>query len=80
MVHPSYLAFCVVAGLAGLNPCRSAKLPSWHGPDVFFEGSLPSKRLSHGFASCDNGKLYVFGGNNIGTGVTGELDETLHWC
>jgi hypothetical protein len=54
-----------VAGLACLHYIKSAKLPSWRGPDTFFEGNLPSKRFSHGFTSCDDGKIYVFGGSNV---------------
>ena len=45
-----------------LHPSRSAKLPSWLGPNTFFfEGIPPSKRAKHGFASCDNGTIHVFG-------------------
>jgi hypothetical protein len=58
-------AWCVVyvAVLAGLHPSQSAKvkLPSWRGPDAFFDGTLPSNRSRHGFASVD-GRIYVFGG------------------
>jgi hypothetical protein len=60
----SWWLLCV-AGLACLHSIRSAKLPSWRGPDTFFEGNLPSKRFSHGFAACDDGKIYVFGGSNV---------------
>ena len=60
----SWCLLCL-AGLVGLCPSKSTKLPSWRGPDTFFEGSLPSKRFSHGFAACDDGKIYVFGGSNI---------------
>ena len=60
-------AWCVVcvAILAGLNlsQCANAKLPSWRGPDTFFEGTLPSNRSSHGFASVD-GMIYIFGGQD----------------
>ncbi len=38
------------------------KLPSWRGPDTFFEGPLPSGRYGHGFASSDDGKIYIFAG------------------
>jgi hypothetical protein len=51
-----------VLGLIVLNSSICAKLPSWRGPDIFFDGILPSGRESHGFASCDDGKIYVFGG------------------
>jgi hypothetical protein len=52
-----------VALLAHLHRglCAKAKLPSWRGPDIFFDGTLPSNRYSHGFASVD-GWMYVFGG------------------
>ena len=61
-------AWCVVCAallLAGLHPsrCAKTKLPSWRGPDTFFDGTLPSNRSSHGFASVD-GRIYVFGGQN----------------
>ena len=60
-------AWCVVCAalLAGLHPsrCAKAKLPSWRGPDTFFDGTLPSNRSWHGFASVD-GRIYVFGGQN----------------
>jgi hypothetical protein len=51
-----------VIGLVSVHPSRCAKLPSWRGPDTFFDGSLPSVRDSHGFALCDDGRIYVFGG------------------
>jgi hypothetical protein len=53
-----------VALLADLHRslCAKAKLPSWRGPDAFFDGTLPSNRYSHGFASVD-GWIYVFGGS-----------------
>ena len=41
---------------------EAAKLRAWTGPDIFYEGSLPSKRSYHGFSTCDNGRMYVFGG------------------
>ncbi len=56
--------------LAGLHSSQSAKLPSWRGPDTFFEGRLPSNRNDHGFSSCDDGRIYVFGGD---AGQDGEL-------
>jgi hypothetical protein len=51
------------AFLAGLHPsrCAKAKLPSWSGPNAFFDGTLPVRRSGHGFASVD-GRIYVFGG------------------
>jgi hypothetical protein len=52
---------------------QCAKVPSWHGPDVFFEGSLPSNRDSHGFESCDDGRIYVFGGEAKPDGDKGEM-------
>jgi hypothetical protein len=52
----------IVFGLTSLKFCNCAKLPSWRGPETFFEGRLPSNRENHGFAACDDGRLYVFGG------------------
>ena len=59
------LACCVVgvASFACLQLSHCAKLPSWRGPDTFFDGTLPSNRSLHGFASCDDGRIYVFGGD-----------------
>jgi hypothetical protein len=51
-----------IAGLAFLPCCRCAKLPSWRGPNTFFDGTLPSERIEHGFVSGDDGKIYIFGG------------------
>jgi hypothetical protein len=57
-----WCAVCV-AVLASVHPsrCAKAKLPSWRGPDAFFDGALPSNRSDHGFAEAD-GRIYVFGG------------------
>ena len=57
-------AVCIV-GLIWLHRARCAKLPSWRGPDTFFDGILPSNRSSHGFAAGDDGRLYVFGGDTL---------------
>ncbi len=56
------LCFLGILGLSNLHPSRCAKLTSWRGPDTFFEGTLPSNRNLHGFATCDDGWIYVFGG------------------
>jgi hypothetical protein len=53
---------CIIVGVVG---SQCAKLPSWRGPDVFFEGSLPSIRIHFGFASSDEGRIYAFGGMNL---------------
>ncbi len=52
-----------IAVLASLHPsrCAKAKLPSWRGPNALFDGTMPSDRAGHGFASVD-GRIYVFGG------------------
>jgi hypothetical protein len=52
-----------IAVLASLHPsrCAKAKLPSWRGPNALFDGTMPSNRTDHGFASVD-GRIYVFGG------------------
>ena len=64
-------AWCVVcvALLAGLHPsrCAKAKLPSWRGPDTWFDGTMPSNRTRHGFASV-GGRIYVFGGSGFSAG------------
>ena len=41
----------------------SLKQRSWLGPSQFFEGTVPSPRWLHGFATAEE-KLYVFGGYN----------------
>ena len=51
------LFFCVHA---------SSKLRSWMGPDLFYQGQLPSRRYSHGFAASDQENLFVFGGSSSG--------------
>jgi hypothetical protein len=62
-------AWCVVcvAVLACVHPsrCAKAKLPSWRGPNVFFDGNQPSNRSNHGFEEAD-GRIYVFGGAERG--------------
>jgi hypothetical protein len=67
----AWYAICV-AGLTYLHPSQCVKLPSWRGPDTFFDGTLPSNRFSHGFESCDDGRIYVFGGQT----QTGNLIRT----
>jgi hypothetical protein len=64
-------AWCAVhfAMLAGLPTSECAKLPSWRGPNTFFDGTLPSARDDSGFEMCDDGKIYIFGGY----GPNGEL-------
>jgi hypothetical protein len=59
--------FVCVAVLACVHPsrCAKAKLPSWRGPDAFFDGTLPSNRFYHGFAETD-GRIYIFGGAESG--------------
>jgi hypothetical protein len=70
MARASWVWYVVcVAGFAGLRPSQSAKLPSWRGPDTFFDGTLPPARQKHGFASCDDGKVYVFGGDDQNGGA-----------
>jgi hypothetical protein len=58
------VAWFAVCGLylASFYPSRCAKLPSWRGPDTFFDGTLPSKRSLHGFESFGDGRIYIFGG------------------
>ncbi len=41
---------------------EAAKVRPWLGPDVFTSGQVSSARAAHGFASANDGKLYVFGG------------------
>ena len=43
----------------------AAKLRSWRGPEMYFEGPLPSQRQSHGFVSYGE-KLVLFGGESGG--------------
>ncbi len=73
------LAWCAfyIAELTIPHPCSCVKLPSWHGTDIFFGGSLPPKRMAHGFTSCDDGRIYVFGGR----GKKGDLKriESAKW-
>jgi hypothetical protein len=59
----AWISVCVMI-LAGLPPCRctKSKLPSWLGPNTLLGGTLPSSRFGHGFASCDDGRIYLFGG------------------
>ncbi len=57
-----WYAVCVAIQMFPLSRC--SKLPSWLGPDFFFDGTLPSARQQHGFALCDDGKFYVFGGDD----------------
>jgi hypothetical protein len=59
----TWYAVCV-AVFAGLPLTRCSKLPSWLGPDFFFDGTLPSGRNEHGFEVCDDGKIYIFGGDD----------------
>ena len=51
---------CALA-LVSLQPCYS-KYPSWSGPDIFLDGTLPFNRSLHGFTLADDGRIYVFGG------------------
>jgi hypothetical protein len=44
------------------SPVYAAKLRSWVGPDLYFEGRLPPIRADHGFSANNDGKLYLFGG------------------
>jgi hypothetical protein len=60
-VIPELLGWCMLF-IMGLHPSQCEKIPSWRGPDTFFLGSMPPKRESHGFTSCDDGRVYVFGG------------------
>jgi hypothetical protein len=53
-------ALCIM-GFVVLETAICAKLPSWRGPNTFFDGTIPTNRNGHGFASCD-GRMYVFGG------------------
>ncbi len=62
-----------VAVLAGLPPSRCSKLPSWRGPNSFFDGTMPSNREGHGFAEVD-GRIYVFGGAAV-SGETLRAEE-----
>ena len=47
-----------------MNGVEAAKLRSWtiSRPD----NTLPSVRFNHGFTGSDDGKLYLFGGINLG--------------
>jgi hypothetical protein len=51
-------------GLAGLLSSQAkAKIPSWRGPDTFFDGTVPTNRSSQGIATFDDGRIYIFGGD-----------------
>ena len=73
-------AWCVVcvALLAGLHPsrCAKAKLPSWRGPDALFDGTMPSNRSGHGFASV-GGRIYVFGGSGPARESSGDFGKRM---
>jgi hypothetical protein len=64
---------CIVEFASLPSSQAKSKLPPWNGPDAFFDGPLPSKRSQHGFASCDDGRIYVFGGQ-------GQQGEILGLC
>ena len=41
----------------------SSKIRSWfNASDSLLDGTLPSARYGHGFASSEDGKIYLFGG------------------
>jgi hypothetical protein len=42
------------------------KKRSWLGPNTFYEGSLPSARVGHGFACPNGGTIFAFGGLGVG--------------
>ncbi len=59
------LVWCLICFvLTGLPFSKAkAKVPSWRGPDTFYDGALPSNRSSQGFAPFDDGRIYIFGGD-----------------
>ena len=58
----SHLAFVLLLCLF-LGPVAAAKLRSWLDTrSTFMEGTLPSARLGHGFATTEDGQVYAFGG------------------
>jgi hypothetical protein len=63
MPHTMYLAALILLFLS--HTPKAAKLRSWLGPDFFFDGNLPSNRSTGGFASSEDGKIYLFGGFNL---------------
>ncbi len=61
-----------IVGLASLPSSQAkSKLPPWSGPENILDGALPSNRSQHGFVSCDDGRIYVFGGK----GQQGEMPD-----
>ncbi len=63
---PWCLLFAVTFTVLHLSRCE--KLPPWFGPDSFYGGTVPSNRSGHRITSGDDGKIYVFGGQNKDTG------------
>ncbi len=59
-VHAWYIVGVLCVSIKG--PVEAAKLRSWVGPNLFFEGQLPQIRANHGFTSNDDAKIYLFGG------------------
>ena len=58
----SHLAFVLLLSLF-LGPVAATKLRSWLDTrSTFMEGSLPSARVGHGFATTEDGQVYAFGG------------------
>ena len=58
----SHLAFVLLLSLF-LGPVAATKLRSWlDTSSTFMEGSLPSARFGHGFATTEDGQVYAFGG------------------
>jgi hypothetical protein len=57
------IALLVLLLFAG-QPAHAIKLRSWlDSSTTLTEGDVPSIRDSHGFASTEDGKIYVFGGS-----------------
>ena len=61
----------VIELLVGLSLAADAvKQRSWLYSDIsLLDGDLPSSRDGHGFASAEDGKIYVFGGQGEGGDV-----------
>ena len=53
----------VIKLLVCLSAADAVKQRSWLYSDIsLLDGDLPSSRDGHGFASAEDGKIYVFGG------------------
>jgi hypothetical protein len=74
MPHIMYSAALILLCLS--HTPKAAKLRSWLGPDFFFDGNLPSNRSTGGFASSEDGKIYLFGGFNLDGNTYNSIGRT----